>query len=192
LTFWYDRRLWHVDGRFTREQAKQLIKGERFPNLDYPIVGQHPYLWQENDHAIIDPCRLEITVTSVEGRGGMWRVRYSVMDARPNLLARGNGYTDRQTDSIGSSDRAMPGNLHSEPEAIDPGKIGLTKSDYRHRERVTTELPKEAARRLDRRELNRLRRVKREAEAKGVSTVGLDTAIERELQKIEEQLRHAA
>lgn len=193
LTFWHDRRLWHVDGRFTRKQAKDLIDNKKFPSLDYQMVGQDRYLWREGDHAIIDPCRLEITITSVEGRGGWWRVKYRIMDARPNLLGRAGDYTDNPTESIGTSKVLSGGTLRiEEPEAIDPEKIGITRSDYTHRERVTDELPKEKARRLDRNELNRLKRVRREAEAKGISTAALDTAIELQVSKLEEQLREAA
>jgi len=115
------------------------------------------------------------------------------MDARPNLLGRAGDYTDNPTESIGTSKVLSGGTLRiEEPEAIDPEKIGITRSDYTHRERVTDELPKEAKRRQDRQQFIELRKLRREAESKGISTFEMDVAIEREAQKLRDQLDEAA
>lgn len=187
LQFWHDRKLRIVDGRLTKKQAEGFLNGQA-PDLSYPMDGPDPYLWQEGDQIVLIPTLLSFTVTKLRARAGRWEVIYVLQDHRPLLLGKRAGYTDDPGRAIDVTDTGHRG---TEPEAIDPDLIGRTRTDMENRVRTTDELPAEEDRRLERQQLNRLRNTKRQAQARGLDTRDLDTAIEKELTRLETLIEQA-
>lgn len=120
ITFWHDRRIYRVDARLTKKEARRLLEGGA-PVIVRPIEGQKPCPFKVHDRFEIAPHHLWIEVTKVTAKAGEWRVGYRIIDFRPNLMGNKAGFTTDQRRAIKTVDTDEKGQRRKEPEYVEDG-----------------------------------------------------------------------
>lgn len=115
-SLWYNRRVWRVDGRMTKQQARRILEAGA-PDMSYEMRGQEQWLWQKGD-IIWFSTELEVEILKVNAHKGRWRVNYLVRDHRPKLLGKQTGYTDDPGRAIAAKTYDEDG-IHREAEAVE-------------------------------------------------------------------------
>lgn len=117
ISLWYDRRVYRVDARLTKKQARRILE-RGAPDLGFEMRGREPWLWQVGDIIRFSP-ELEVEILKVHAHHGRWRVNYLVRDHRPKLLGKQTGYTDDPGRAINVTNYDEDG-FHREVEAVEP------------------------------------------------------------------------
>ena len=115
-TLWHERRIWRVDGRLSKKQARRILD-RGAPDLGHDIVEGQPCQWVKGEVVRFSP-ELEVEILKVSKRDGRWSINYLVRDLRPKLLGRQVGYTDDPSRATKVSEHSEDG-WFPELEAVD-------------------------------------------------------------------------